>query len=210
MRVDLYNPANWRKYNWGAIGDPKFLSKLKDAGRIPGIKPSDWKPKNVDDRILAETTFAQAERFLAAVLSRARAFHRALGVRLRSAPIEILAFGSECEPTLNAIILQHDEKKNRWRTLTKPEKIRTRAGREISKEEVAKAIYADGDGSVTRDSFLPRLASAVSRKGTKDAAAMLFPVKKTFFFCTKHQKLLDNEEIRNNYLTQLAAEETLK
>lgn len=203
MTIDLYNPANWRKYHWGAISEEKFLSRLKDASQIPGIKPDDWKIKNVDDKILSETTYRQAQQFLAAVLKRAQAFQRALDVSIKTSPIEIFAFGSECEPTLNAVVLVHDKKENVWRTLTSADKIRTLTGHQISKEEVNKAMYADGDGSVTRDSFLPLL---VSRASTRSVSQTIFPVKKVFFSCTEHQKLLNNETIRTNYLTQLAAE----
>lgn len=205
MQVDLYNPANWRKYNWGAISEPKFLGKLKDAETIPGIKRLNWKPKNIDDKILAETTFAQAQQFLTAALRRAQSFQRALGVSIKSSPIDIFAYGSECAPTLNAVVLVRDQKENVWKTITKAEKIRTLSGREISKEEVSKAIFADGDGSVTRKSFLPVLASA--NKTAKSAVAQtVFPVKSTFFYCTEHQKLLNNVNIQNSYFTDLAAE----
>jgi pimeloyl-ACP methyl ester carboxylesterase len=204
--VDLYNPANWRKYGWGAISEEKFLSRLKDAARIPGIKPDNWKIKNADDKILSETTYAQAQQFLAAVLKRAQAFHRAMSVSIKTSPIEIYAFGSECEPTLNAVVLVRDRKKNVWETITSPEKIKTSTGREISKEEVGKAMFADGDGSVTRNSFLPRLIPIARRSTTTSVSQTIFPIKQTFFFCTEHQKLLNNEAIRNNYLTQLAAE----
>jgi len=205
LAVDLYNPANWRKYNWGAISNPKFLGKLKDAAKIPGVKPLEWKIKNKDDKILSETTYAQAQQFLAAVLKRAQYFQKALNVSIKRSPIDIFAFGSECTPTLSAVILLRGGKKNQWRTITSPEKLRTSTGRQISKEEVAKAIYADGDGSVTRRSFLPELMTT-ARKGGKSVGQAIFPVKSTFFFCSEHQKLLNNETIRNNYLTVLAEE----
>ena len=202
--VDLYNPQNWIKYKWGAIGDEKFLGKLKDAATIPGIKPNDWKVKNIDDRILADTTYAQAKAFLAAALSRAVLFHRALNVSIRKSPIDIFAYGSECEQTLNAVVLSYDEKHKEWNTITEPEKIKTSRGVEFSKEQVAKAIYADGDGRVTRRSFLTELKSPV--KTSKTVAQTIFPIKSSFFFCSEHQKLLSDQTIQSNYLTALAAE----
>lgn len=204
VQVDLYNPANWIKYNWGAIGDPKFLGKLKDAATIPGVKPADWKVKNIDDKILADTTYAQAKAFLAAALDRAQTFHRALDVSIKKSPIEIFAYGSECEPTLNAVILQYDEKDKEWKTISEAEKIKTATGKEFSKEQVAKAIYADGDGRVTRRSFLTELKSPV--KAGKMVAQTIFPIKSSFFFCSEHQKLLSDQTIQSNYLTNLAAE----
>lgn len=204
IQVDLYNSQNWIKYKWGAIGDPKFLGKLKDAATIPGVKPDDWKIKNIDDRILANTTYAQAKAFLAAALSRAKLFHRALNVSIKKSPIEIYAYGSECEPTLNAVILRFDPKDKEWETITEPDKFKNSKGVEFSKEQVAKAIYADGDGRVTRRSFLPVLSSPV--KASKIVARTIFPIKSSFFFCSEHQKLLSTEAIQTNYLTALAAE----
>jgi hypothetical protein len=208
MQVNLYNPASWRKYNWGAISDPKFLGKLKDAARIPGINPLDWKIRNADDKLVANTTYAQAQQFLAVVLRRAQQFQQALNINLKSAPIDILAYGSECAPTLNAVILIRDPKKNVWKTITSPDKIKTARGREVSKEEVSKAIYAVGDGTVTRGSFLPEIktVSTARRSAENVAAQTIFPIKSSFFFCSEHQKLLNNETIRDNYLTQLASE----
>lgn len=203
LQIDLYNPANWRKYGWGAMSDPKFLGKLKDAEKIPGIKRVNWKIRNTDDKLLSETTYAEAQRFLATVLSRARRFQQAISVGVANSPVEILAYGSECAPTLNAVVLVRDRKKNEWRVLTRPEKITTSRGREISKEAVSKAIYANGDGSVTRKSFLPELASA-ARRTKNNAVRTLFPVKSAFFFCAEHQKLLSNEAIRSSYLSALA------
>lgn len=204
MRVDLYNPANWRKYDWGAISSPEFLGKLKDASMIPGVKPVNWKIKNVDDKILSETTYAQAYRFLTAALNRARRFHQALDVNLKNSPIDILAYGSECEPTLDAVILDYDKDKKQWQTITEPKEIEAAGGRKISKEQVAKAIFSEGDGRVTRMSLLPVLG--VPLKTTKAVAQMLFPVKSSFFFCSEHQKLLNDPTIQINYLTELASE----
>ncbi|MGI8495909.1 MAG: esterase/lipase family protein [Pyrinomonadaceae bacterium] len=204
IQIDLYSPANWIKYNWGAIGSQKFLGKLKDAATIPGVKPDDWKPKNVDDKILADTTYAQAKAFLTAALSRAQIFHQALDVSIRKAPVEIYAYGSECAPTLNAVVLKYDEKNKEWDTITGAEKIKNSNGTEFSKEEVAKAIYADGDGRVTRRSFLSEIKSPV--KTGKTVAQTIFPIKSSFFFCSEHQKLLSDQTIQTNYLTALAAE----
>lgn len=202
--INLYDPQNWIKYKWGAIGDPKFLGKLKDAATIPGVKPVEWKIKNVDDRILADTTYAQTRAFLAAALARAELFHRALNVSIQKSPIDIFAYGSECAPTLNAVILRYNEKNKDWETITSPDKFKNSKGVEFSKEQVAKAIYADGDGRVTRSSFLPVVSSPL--KTSKAVAQTIFPIKSSFFFCSEHQKLLSAGAIQDNYLTALAAE----
>ena len=203
LRIDVYDPANWRKYNWGAIGDPKFLGKLKDAATIPGIKPIEWKIKNDDDKILSQTTYRQAFDFLAAALNRAKSFQNALNISVARSPVEILVYGSECEPTLNGVVLLFDSEKKTWRTLTEAEKIKTAGGREIPKQELTKVMFANGDGRITRSSLLP-----VSRTGTA-AGKPLFPIQTSFFACTQHDKLLNNETIQNSYFAELIAETKL-
>jgi hypothetical protein len=84
--------------------------------------------------------------------------------------------------------------------MTDPEKIKTSTGREISKEEMSKVMFVNGDGRITRNSFLPPV---VAGKTEKSLVKTIFPVKLIFFFCADHQKLLNNETIQNNYLTQL-------
>ena len=202
IQVDLYKPASWRKYGWGALSDAKFLGKLKDADSIPGVKKLDWKIRNNDDKLLSETTYREAQAFLAAALSRAKSFQQALNVSVAQSPVEILAYGSECEPTLSGVILVHDAKKNVWKTLVDPDKLKTPAGREITKEEMSKVMLSEGDGRVTRNSFLP----AASNRVKKSLMTTIFPVKSSFFFCAEHQKLLNDENIQNTFLTQLIDE----
>jgi len=73
ININLYNSAVWRKYGWGTISDAKFLAKLKDPDKIPNVEPiKNRKIRTVDDRILADATFADAQNFLTAVLNRAR------------------------------------------------------------------------------------------------------------------------------------------
>ena len=205
FRVDLYRAENWRKYGWGAISNPKFLARLKDAARIKGVEPEkDRKIKTIDDKILSETTYAQTQRFLAAVLARARQFHQALDVNVTNSPIEMFAYGSECEPTLDAVVLIRDKKKNSWRTLTEPNKIETSMGRKISEKEVKEAIYSNGDGRVPRHSLLREVK--FKGKDGKEIINAAFPSASTFFFCAPHHTLLNNEAIQTNFLTQLVAD----
>jgi hypothetical protein len=73
--------------------------------------------------------------------------------RIRS-PVLLLAIGGDCEETLNAALILHDEKRNRWLTVTRPQEFRTSNGTKISKQRVIDAMYAPGDGRVTRASLL--------------------------------------------------------
>ncbi|MFN6963869.1 MAG: lipase/acyltransferase domain-containing protein [Pyrinomonadaceae bacterium] len=192
LKVDIFDAANWVRYRWGAIADPKFLGKLRDAGTIPGVKPIEWKKRNHDDELLAATTYRGASAFLAAALSRARQFSAAINGPVDSSPVEMLVYGSECEPTLNAAILMRNGKDDKWTTLTQPEKIKRPAGGEFSRDEVAKVMFASGDGRVTRDSLLPVVLSRP-----------LFPVSIKFFACAEHQKLMNDQTIAGTYLALL-------
>lgn len=205
IKVDLYNLVTWRKYGWGAISNPKFLAKLKDAAVISGVKPDkDKKIKTLDDKILSETTYRQVQNYLAAVLNRARRFQQAIDVDAVNAPVEMYAYGSECEPTLDAVVLVQNKKKNEWRTLTEPDEIETADGRKINKEEVKKVIYTVGDGRVPRRSLLREVR--MSDKDGKETIKAAFPSASTFFFCAPHHTLLNNETIQTNFLTQLVGD----
>ena len=208
IKVDLYLADNWIKYGWGAIGDKKFLARLKDANRIKGVEPAQIKEfKTVDDKILSETTFAQVKSYLTAVLNRADRFHQALNAPVRGkAPVITYAYGSECEPTPNAVVLVRESKSQEWRTLTAPREFRTSTDQEITKKAMQQAVFAPGDGNVTRRSLL---GETVSERGGKTITKIAFPFESSAFYCEQHYKLLNNPEILSDLLVKLGIE-TLK
>lgn len=208
IKVDLYLADNWIKYGWGAIGDKKFLARLKDANRIPGVEPAKEKElKTVDDKLLAETTYAQIKSYLTAVLNRADRFHQALNAPVRGkAPVTTFAYGSECEPTPNAVVLVRETKSREWRTLTQPREFRTSADKEVTKKAMQEAVFAPGDGNVTRRSLL---GETVSERGGKTITKIAYPFESSSFFCAQHHKLLNNPEILSDLLVKLGIE-TLK
>src|SRR6185295_4529332 len=93
IELDLYDAKTWIKYGWGALTDPKFLSKLKDAPTL-ALTNKDIKPvkadgkDNLDDRLTGQTTFSQAMGYFASALSRAKRFHAALDVVQKNTPLE--------------------------------------------------------------------------------------------------------------------------
>lgn len=211
IKVDLYNAKTWNTYGWGAVNDPKFLSKLKDAPRLAlrnkEIKPVKLaKDANYDDRILAETTSAQVQAYFTAVLSRAKRFHLALDAPTRRSPVEMYAYGGNCQPTLDAVVLMRDTKKERWLTITGARYIKTSAGREISSKEVKEAMYALGDGRVTRRSLLAESES--SKGGTEQLVKTIFPVKSSVFGCGLHTSLFLEKTIQDSFLSALVVEKT--
>ena len=210
LSVDFYNPETWIKYGWGAIADPKFLSKLKDAPKL-ALKNTEIKPvrpdkdASKDDRIISETTYAQVRAYLAAVLSRADRFHRALDAPTAKSPVQLYAYGGNCAETLDAIVLVKDEKKDKWQTLFKPRDIKTSAGKEIKKEVVKAAMFAIGDGRVTKRSLLAETPIGKD-KGPK--LTTIFPVKASFFTCGTHYRLFLEKPIQDSFLSALVVEKT--
>ena len=204
LNVDIYRPETWIKYGWGAISNSNFLSRLKDAAKIKGIKPVKGpKLKTIDDKILAETTYAQVRSYLAVVLNRAQRFQQALDAKTNKSPIETLIYGSNCEDTLDAVILVKSERRNGWRTITRPDEYKTSAGRKISGKEVKEAIYVPGDGRVPQHSLLA--SSALKNSGGKIIKASYSPAE-PLFFCEPHESLLSNQEIEDNFLVTLLKE----
>ena len=192
---------------WGSLADPKFLSKLKDAPSLAlenkEIKPEPLpKNANADDRLLAETTYAQVRAYFAAALNRAKRFHLALDAPTKKSPVQLYAYGGNCAETLDAVVIMRDEKKEKWLTLLKARDIKTSTGREIKKDEVKAAMFAIGDGQVTKRSLLAETPNAGPDLKT------LFPVKSSFFACGTHYRLFLEKPIQDSFLSALVVEKT--
>jgi len=201
--VDIYDLDTWLEYGWGALSSTKFLGRLKDASTLARenteIKPEPpGKDANADDRLLAETTYAQVRAYLESALSRAKRFHMALNAPSRALPIELYAYGGNCAPTLDAVVLIRDDKKGRWTTLFKARDIKTSGGREIKKDEVQTAMFAAGDGRVTKSSLL------AESNGTKTAGKEF--VTSSFLACGSHFKLFLEKPIQDSFLSALVVE----
>jgi pimeloyl-ACP methyl ester carboxylesterase len=211
LKVDLYNPKTWQNYGWGAINDSKFLSKLKDAARL-AAKDKDIKPEKLrkgasfDDRILSQTTSAQARAFFATVLSRAKRFHLALDAPTQKSPVELYAFGGNCQQTLDAVILMRNDKKDQWITITDARDIKTSSGREIKKDEIKAVMFTLGDGRVTRRSLLAE--SEESKGGTEELVKTVFPLKSSLFACGLHTQLFLEKTIQDSFLSALVIKKT--
>ncbi len=211
LKVDLYNPKTWQTYGWGAINDPKFLSKLKDAALLAAknkeIKPTKSDKKaSFDDIVLSQTTSAQVQAYFASVLSRAKRFHLALDAPTIKSPIEIYAYGGNCQPTLDAVVIMRNDKKDRWLTITDARDIKTSSGKEIKKDEVKAVLYTPGDGRVTRRSLLAESES--SKGGTEELVKTVFPLKSSYFACGLHTSLFLESSIQDSFLSALIVKKT--
>lgn len=210
LKVDLYNPATWQKYGWGAVNDPQFLGKLKDADHLAkenvDIKPAKLgKDANFDDRLVAETTSAQVRAYFATVLNRAKRFNLALDAPTKKSPILLYAYGGNCQPTLDAAVLMHSDKKDRWITITTARDIKTSDGRTIKKDEVKAAMFTLGDGRVTKSSLLAE--NPATGGGTQELISN-FSLKSSVFGCGLHTQLFLEKTIQDSFLSALVVEKT--
>jgi pimeloyl-ACP methyl ester carboxylesterase len=210
LKVDLFNADTWLKYGWGAISDPKFLSKLKDADRLAvtnkKIKPvRAEKDAKHDDILIGNTTYAQVRAYFASVLSRADRFHKALDAPTTKSPVELYAFGGNCAQTLDAVVLIRDDKKGVWETLFDARDLKSASGKETKKDVVKTAMFAIGDGRVTKRSLLAETPIGPN-KGPD--IKTIFSVKSSFFGCGTHFKLFLEKEIQDSFLSALVVEKT--
>ncbi|HEU5130925.1 MAG TPA: hypothetical protein VFT26_02440, partial [Pyrinomonadaceae bacterium] len=120
--------------------------------------------------------------------------HEALdAVSDSNSPVVLLAIGGDCEETLSAPVILRDEKRNRWLTLTRPREYRTTSGAKISKQKATEAMYAPGDGRVTRQSLLgENVVKSLSRYAV--------------FGCDLHGQLPRNKSLQDNALTAIVNE----
>lgn len=197
LDVDLYDPAVWRRFGWSAANDPAFRAAYKR-----GVARDEEAPTG-------HGTLADLDAYLDAVLARARRFHEALdaqGVDAGDAPVKLFAFGGDCEETLSAPVVMQDEKSGRWLTLTRPTSLKGSDGRPLKREDVVRAMYAPGDGRVTRDSLM-----GVGLGGAGRASAFYetpLPVVYAAFACDLHSDLQNNRTLQDNALTLLVNELT--
>jgi pimeloyl-ACP methyl ester carboxylesterase len=179
LPLDLYDVEVWKRYGWSVIySSPEFRRKYANMTGSDGHSE------------------AELDAYLTATLRRTRRFHEALDAAENGvSPVVLLAIGGDCEETLNAPVVLRDEKRSRWLTLTRPREYRTSTGAKIAKQKVTEAMYAPGDGRVTRVSLL---------------GENIFPgetlTRYAFFGCDLHGQLPRNKILQDNALTAIAGE----
>jgi len=190
LPLDLYDVSTWKLYGWEPAGSPSSdKSGASGAGnQMPG-------GNGTEDR----------RQYLAAVLGRAKSFHQALNASAElEAPVALLSFGGDCEETLDAPVILRDPKKGRWITLTTPQSFRTADGRRVSKSTAIAAMFAPGDGRVTRRSLLAEDLQGPLRTGSLFNTGL--PIAYSVFGCDLHGNLHNNPILQDNFLTALVSE----
>src|SRR4030095_1225211 len=183
--VDFYDPETWKRYGWSRINDPEFRQRY--AREHPN-----------------EDALAKLDGYLVAVLHRAKRFHEALdALPVGAPPVVLLAVGGDCEETLRAPLLLRDEKRNRWVTVIRPRDYTTSTGKRMKKQQVTEAMYAPGDGRVTRSALL-----GSNLPGTPNNSALGSPLALTYavFGCDLHGQLQRNKTLQDNALTAIVSE----
>ena len=144
----------------------------------------------------------ELDAYLAATLRRALRFHQALdSVENSNSPVVLLAIGGDCEETLSAPVILRDEKRNRWLTLTRPREFRTSSGAKISKKQATNAMFAPGDGRVTRTSLLGE--TLFKHRDTQTGFTLSHYA---VFGCDLHGQLPRNKSVQDNALTAIVGE----
>ncbi|HEY0386115.1 MAG TPA: hypothetical protein VGC64_08890 [Pyrinomonadaceae bacterium] len=192
LQLDLYDPATWRKYGWSAGNDPDFRRHFVD-GKVFG----DYAP-------FKGGSLAELDAYLETVLRRAHRFHEALDSMVDGeSPVPLYAFGGDCEETLSAPVILRDEKRQRWITLTAPRDFRTSTGRRVTRREATEAMFAPGDGRVTRRSLLAEDLAGERRSALVNTT---LPIIYAVFACDRHGDLQNNKILQDNALTALVSE----
>lgn len=191
MEIDLYDPAVWKRYGWSPINDPEYRRRFENRGK--SAQPA-----------ARGRSLADLDNYLGAVLHRARRFHEALdAVADKDSPVALLAIGGDCEETLNAPVILRDAKRDRWLTLIRPRDFRTSTGGRVTRRQAIEAMFAPGDGRVTRRSLLGE-----DLPGNRSSAVVDSPLPLAYaiFGCDLHGSLQKNKTLEDNALTALVNE----
>jgi len=182
--IDFYDPEVWKRYGWSPLNEAGFRERYA--------------------RRNGENALATYDQYFAVVLQRAKRFHEALdAVPDGQPPVLLLAIGGDCEETLDAPAVFRDPKTDRWITLIRPREFVTVSGKRITKRQLTEAMYAPGDGRVTRSSLL-----GDSLAGKRNSSVLGSPLAFTYavFGCDLHGQLQRNKTLQDNALTAIVAE----
>jgi len=187
LDIDLYDPTVWQRYGWSPIYDAAFRKRFSQPEKeLRGHGGPDDKLQDLD-------------AYFTATLKRTRRFHEALDAGVQgNSPVTLLAIGGDCEETLNSPVVLRDPKQGRWVTLIRPKEFRTSSGSQFSKRQVTEAMYAPGDGRVTRRSLLGQHSNSVS--------TMNLPLAYSVFGCDLHGQLQRNKILQDNALSAIVGE----
>ena len=165
LDADLHDIATWERFGWGPFGP------TRKGGPEPG---------HPGDRV-------EPREFLAEVLRRARAFHRALTrIPATPCPVRVIALGGDCMPTLaRCMVPERPGLPPRFEPLSRHE---------------ADAMFEAGDGRVTRASVL---GSHVEGADESDTGSGYPEVSHAFFGSADHHGIYSEPTFQSLLLRRL-------
>jgi pimeloyl-ACP methyl ester carboxylesterase len=191
LHLDLFDIETWSKYKWSAAFNVTLAKKERKAALKEGGEAE------VSFRIqqIAEPRI----RFLRAALARAAAFQRALDATVKVPDaLKLYLLGGDCEATLDAVMIVPEKKTGQPLTLFQPSRA---AGNRSLRSQAFAAMFAPGDGRVTRRS----LFGLKLEPDTDESLPRAMKQKPTYavFSCEVHGDLPLNLRLQNNLLTVL-------
>jgi pimeloyl-ACP methyl ester carboxylesterase len=193
LAVNLYDHAVWQQYGWSPINSPQFRRRYAEVnGEADTALPEGGK-------------LASLDLYLMATLKRAQRFHEAMdAISGSDPPVTLLAIGGDCEETLNSPVVIRDRKQDRWITLIRPREFTSASGTRFKERQVTEAMYAPGDGRVTRASLLGENLGRI-QLGSENVGYNL-PLTYAVFGCDLHGQLQRNKSLQDNALTAIVSE----
>lgn len=191
--VDLYDPMNWKKFDWSAYSALRARAESNEAGQSSKIGDG-----------LDGLTVKSLDGYLSTVLGRAKEFQAALNAHANIPPaITFFVFGSDCDDTLDAAVVVRNRKSGRFETFFTPRTFVNSSGMKITAKAMRNVLFAPGDQRVTRRSLLAETLAAQNHQNP--ILRKTLPVYASFF-CEPHDTLPNNQVVQNNFLTALVFE----
>ncbi len=165
IKINIYDPAVWEKYNWTTYTQEDFTKKVDNA------------------------TPAQAKEYFRAVLHRADLFQAALDARpVVVSPIPFYYLGAGCKDTIDGMIIRKDPKKDFWVTDFGAADFVNSKGVKITSKQTEKLMVSPGDGVVTEKSLLSTYVKLGSLRNKKSKIVINGLTKS----CDEHNRLTGN------------------
>lgn len=176
LKVDLFDPKVWDKYDWNLMEDEKFSKEF------------------------TPTEIRNSKAYFTNVLARARNFHNALDANSNEKiPVSIYLLGGNCKDTPESAIVIFDKKKNKWKTQFDGGAFDKENGEKVTSEEIKKVVYTMGDGVVSKRSLAGETFAEKGRKA-------FLPITSEIYLCESHTKLVTSPDAQDKLFALLFSE----
>jgi hypothetical protein len=173
LKVDLFDPKIWDKYDWNVMEDEKFSKEF------------------------TPTEVRNAKAYFTNVLARAKNFHNALDANSNEKiPVSFYLIGGDCKETPESAIVIYDKKKSKWKTQFDGSGFEKENGEKVTAEEIKKVVYTMGDGVVSKRSLAGETLTASGKKA-------FLPVTSEIYLCEGHTKLVTSPDAQDKLFALL-------